>query len=245
MAGRIIDIHSHVGLSQDGGHGKLEVLLANMDTYGIEKTVVFATDEDGYKPTYETPNTKVITMAEEHPERLIPFARIVPSAGEIAVKEFERCYARGVKGLKLKPLDGFEVQQTTKILDIFSQRNDFPVIIHTAHDEGCQPTLWEPVFHAYPRINFVLAHGSKDLYKVCADVIKKYPNVFVDTTTLSFNRTRHIYETAGARKILFGSDYPYSHPAVELKKFEVLIRDQKDLEMILFKNAETILGMSK
>ena len=115
--------------------------------------------------------------------------------------------------------------------------------MHTAHNEYSQLQHWEPVIEAYPHINFVLAHAAKDHYRKCIKVIKKYSNVYVDTSTLSCDRTRHVYEEVGPSKILFASDFPYSHPAVELAKFEVLISNKDDLEMILWKNAFELIEL--
>ncbi|MCK5083092.1 MAG: amidohydrolase family protein, partial [Candidatus Omnitrophica bacterium] len=62
-------------------------------------------------------------------------------------------------------------------------------------------------------------------------------------STLSYNRTRHTYAYVGAAKILFASDYPYSHPAIELQKIQLLVKNKKDLELILYKNAACLLGL--
>ena len=48
---------------------------------------------------------------------------------------------------------------------------------------------------------------------------------------------------AGPEKILFASDYPYSHPAIELKKIELLVKNKGDLDLILYKNAKRLLGL--
>lgn len=239
----IIDAHNHIGLSRDGGHGKLDVLIGNMAAYKIAKSVLFAIDEEGYAPTYEVQNDKIIAARNKFPDKVIAFARIVPSAGRAAAREFKRCCELGVKGLKLKTPDGFEPADAKNILDLIGDRRDFPVLIHTAHDGHSQPRIWKPVIAHYPNINFILAHGGKDHYRQCAELAVKYPNVYVDTSTLSYNRTRYIYENTGPEKILFASDYPYSHPAIELKKIELLISHKGDLELILYKNAARLLGL--
>jgi len=238
----IIDIHNHIGLSRDGGHGELDILLSNMEEIGITSSIVFATDEENTGATFENVNTKIIDAQKEHPDKIIAFARIVPSAGKKAIEEFKRCCRQGIKGLKLKPTDGFEPQDATIIFDLIDS-DHFPVLIHTGHEPVSHPSIWEPFFIEYPKIDFILAHGGKDQYRKCAEIVKKYSNVYVDTSTLSYHRTEYLYEILGPEKILFGSDYPYSHPAVELKKFEVLVKDKEALEMILYKNSAKVLGL--
>ena len=239
----IIDIHNHVGLSRDGGHSKLEDILGNMAAYKISKVALFAIDEEGFEPTYTAQNTKVIAMRDRYPEKIIAFARIVPSAGRAAVQEFKRCLKLGVKGLKMKMSYGLDPKDAKSVLDLIADRGDFPVVVHTAHDEHSQPRVWEPVIACYPGINFILAHGGKDRYRQCNELAVKYPNVYMDTSTLSYNRTRYSYAHAGPGKILFGSDYPYSHPGIELKKMQLLVHDKKDMDMILYKNAVRLLGL--
>jgi predicted TIM-barrel fold metal-dependent hydrolase len=138
---------------------------------------------------------------------------------------------------------GFDPKEAKGILDLIAQRSDFPVIVHTAHDEHSQPRLWEPVMARYPKINFIMAHGGKDRYRQCAEVAMKHPNIYIDTSTLSYNRTRYTYAQVGAGKIVFASDYPYSHPAIELKKIQLLVKDKRDLGLILYKNAARLLGL--
>ncbi len=98
----IIDVHNHIGLSRDGGHSNLEGILENMKASKIDQSVVFAIDEEGYLPTYKKQNDKVIAARNQFPDKIIAFARIVPSAGKAAVVEFKRCCRLGVKGLNMK-----------------------------------------------------------------------------------------------------------------------------------------------
>ena len=239
----IIDVHNHIGLSRDGGHGRLDELLEIMELNKIDKSVVFAVDEEGYEPTYELQNDKIIAAQNKYPDKIIAFTRIVPSAGKVAINEFKRCSDLGAKGLKMKTPDGFDPPDAKIILDLIADRPNFPVIIHTAHDEHSQPRIWKPIIVKYPNINFILAHGGKDHYRKCVELAIKCPNVYIDTSTLSFNRTRFIYENAGPEKVLFASDYPYSHPELELKKIELIVNKKEDLDMILYKNITRLLGL--
>jgi len=142
----IIDVHNHVGASEDGGHGKLDVLLENMEKFHIVKSVVFATDEPNRGSTYQNINPKIIKIQNDHPDKIIAFARIVPSAKEEAVEEFRVCIESGVHGLKLKPPDGFEPPEARIIFEIMKDIEHFPVIIHTAHNQHSLPRLWEHFF---------------------------------------------------------------------------------------------------
>jgi len=144
----------------------------------------------------------------------------------------------------LKGNDGFNPEDAVRLFDFIKDKKNFPVLMHTDHEfKENKPTTWEKYIKDYPQIDFIMAHGGKADYKICGEIAKKYPNAYVDTSTISFHRTKTIYEIAGARKILFASDYPYSHLAVELKKYEIIIEDSCEKELILYKNAKKILGV--
>ena len=238
---KIIDVHNHLGVSPDGGESYLPDILKNMQTYGISRTVVFAIDESDAGQNFERVNRKVLAAQRQHPQELLTFARVVPGPDGSALQEFQYCLEQGVCGLKLKALDGFAPEDAFPLLDQVKDRADFPVLVHASHQERSRPQDWEPLIRTYPQLTFILAHGGKDCYRQCAELLAKYENAYADTSTLSYNRTKVLYRKVGADKILFASDFPYSHPAIELKKFEVLISDQTDLSKILYGNAARLL----
>jgi len=104
----IIDIHNHLGYSgDDGGEAPLEAILANMEAHRIDKLVLFAIDEPDSGVTFENSNQRIFKACQEYPDKLIPFARLLPQVGQKAIDEFKRCRKLGAKGLKLKTKDGF------------------------------------------------------------------------------------------------------------------------------------------
>lgn len=50
-------------------------------------------------------------------------------------------------------------------------------------------------------------------------------------------------EKAGASKVLFGSEYPLSHPALELQKILLLPITEAEREQILGGNARNLLRL--
>ena len=80
----------------------------------------------------------------------------------------------------------------------------------------------------YPDINFIIAHlGSfADDWRAqqrVVDQLVRFPNVCADTSGLRrFDYIVQAVRRAGACKLLFGSDGPWLHPAVELHKIRVL-----------------------
>jgi len=55
------------------------------------------------------------------------------------------------------------------------------------------------------------------------DLLARHPNVYADTSGVRrFDLLAEALRRAGPRKVLFGSDGPWLHPAVELSKVRVL-----------------------
>jgi predicted TIM-barrel fold metal-dependent hydrolase len=44
-------------------------------------------------------------------------------------------------------------------------------------------------------------------------------------------------------RLLYGSDWPWGNPEITLQVIELTVRDPQDKEMILYKNAERLLGI--
>jgi predicted TIM-barrel fold metal-dependent hydrolase len=94
----------------------------------------------------------------------------------------------------------------------------------------------------------VLAHlGSFLMW----DEVEQYlvgANVFFDTSyTLDFIRPeqfKKIVKNHGIEKILFGTDSPWADQAKEIKAVKNLGFSEKELELIFFKNAAGLLGLT-
>lgn len=220
------DFHIHLGRSRDGASLTAGELLRAMRQSDVRRAVIFPIDEPDVGRTYEAQNEKIFAEAKAHPE-FIPFCRLSPNNRKEALRELENCRAKGFSGLKLHPRA--EAICPNSVDDIFERVNDWgwPVVIHLSHEENCLPASWEPSFQKFSRSTFIFAHGGKDKYEEAIQVAARSPNTFLDTSTLSYNRTKIIIQKLGAGRVLFASDQPYSHIAVERKKFEVICSPQE------------------
>lgn len=211
-----------------------------MNRYGVSRAVLFPIDEVGAGPTYKKANQKVLNAASGEPS-LIPFARLNPSAGRAAFQELDRCVKAGVRGIKLHPrAEKFSPAEVETLIDEIEGER-LPLILHTSHESNCRPLSWEKVFRRHPRIPFVLAHGGKDAFEEAISVAHRNRNVWIETSTLSYWRTRVILRKLGASRVVFGSDLPYSHPALERLKLDLLL-DAKARRRVYSENPRRILG---
>lgn len=214
------DFHTHLGRSRDGAAFSLRSLLRVMRSYHIRHAVVFPIDEKNPGPSYERLNSRLIRIVKRYPS-LLGFMRLDPRTGSRALAELKRCVRAGLGGIKLHPRsEGFSSREAQYLFPEIAGRK-LPVILHTSHEKDCTPSEWEPIFRRYREIPFILAHAGKDCYQEAAALVRKYGHLYLETSTLSYFRTQTLLQIAGARKVLFASDVPYSHPAVEIRKFEL------------------------
>jgi len=234
------DLHLHLGLSRDGASLGLAEIRRMLDQYKMERGVLFAIDEARPGPSYQKTNDQVL-KARSQEKRLIAFARLDPRTGSKAIAEFKRCVRLGARGVKLHPRseEFSPLQAEALIREVENER--LPVFLHTSHEKNCRPLSWEPVFRRHKRIPFVLFHAGKDAYEEALAVAGRHRHLWLETSTLSYFRTGVILRKLGASRVVFGSDLPYSHPAVERLKFELLLNG-RDLEKVFSENSKRILG---
>lgn len=237
----LIDMHLHLGKSRDGAAFSLGEILNIMGTYGLKRAVVFPIDEKGGgATTYRSLNTRILAAASRHP-RLIPFVRLNPRLGVKAANELKRAVRAGARGVKLHPRsEAFQPSEAEALVDAV-EKERLPVFLHTAHEPNCRPFEWEKIFRRHRRIPFILGHGGKDAFPEAIALARRYSHLWVETSTLSFWRTRVILKNLGPSRVVFGSDLPYSHPAVELAKFNLLL-NVSDRRKVYSENPQKILG---
>ncbi|MBN1587086.1 MAG: amidohydrolase family protein [Candidatus Omnitrophica bacterium] len=241
----IIDVHNHIGRSGDGCESRLEDLFRAMEAGGVDRTVLFPVDDKAEGAGYRSANDRVLEAAQQHPGKIIPFCRVKPAEGEPALQELRRCAERGHRGVKLHPRsDEFSPGQAHGVLEL-AQELGLRVVIHTEKEENCRPDEWRPFFEEFQGIHFLITHGGKGTYRTLHEVIGHLRNVWVDTSVLSMFRTSFIMQHLGLDRIVYGTDFPYSHPLLETKKHELILSEADDRDRVFYRNALDFLGEVK
>lgn len=233
-------MHLHLGRSKDGASLDMSQIQKAMDAYGVVRGVIFAVDEKDAGPVYEKANDRLFRAARGK-SRLIPFGRLGALPQEKSLQELKKCQARGARGIKLHPRSEKFSPKNAEILIDEIERMQLPIILHTSHEPNCRPLEWEGVFKRHKRIPFVLAHAGKDAFREGIAVARRNSNVWLETSTLSYWRTSMILKEVGSKRIVFGSDFPYSHPLVERTKLDLLL-SARGRKQVYFENPKKILG---
>jgi uncharacterized protein len=203
-------------------------------------------------------NDYVIEKVKQYPGKLTGFISVSPNE-KGAVKEIERCFAAGLKGVgELYPEgQGFSIdnkKETRAVTGACIERN-IPLILHVN----------EPVGHDYigknnvslkkiekfvtnsQNLKIVLAHfgGGIIFYETMKEIKENFRNVYYDTAAAPFLYDSRIYGAVKAlglcEKILFGSDFPLLPPSRYLPSLEKSGISTEEKQLILGENAEKLL----
>jgi hypothetical protein len=233
----IIDSHCHAGAG-DGFTGPWDT-RASLDKYvrwataaGIDRTVLLA----AFHSDYAVANREVARIVESRPGQFYGLAFVHPERDrgrvytlvKIAVEHY------GFIGIKVHRHDARITREICEVARAFS----LPVL----YDVMGEVSACELLATEYADVNFIIPHlGSfADDWRAqlgLIDHLVRHPNIYTDTAGVRrFDLLEQAVQRAGPHKILFGSDGPWLHPAVELEKIYVLGLSERDEQLILGRN---------
>jgi predicted TIM-barrel fold metal-dependent hydrolase len=207
----VVDVHTHLGLDEDGMSLTLEQHLESMRRNRIVTSFVFPLNDPERHPAYRVPNDRVLGWASESEGRLIPFVRLALGDDD-PLAEAERCIDLGARGIKLHPRSqAFSVTDPRfeAVFTLAAERR-IPVLIHAGR--GLPPGLGEELAHIaarHPEASLILAHAAIADQGPITSFANGMPNVFFDTSTWSPLDLLSLLARVGPEQVLFASDIPY------------------------------------
>jgi uncharacterized protein len=230
----IIDCHCHAGKG-DGLTGPWDT-EAPLDNHmrraakaGIQKTVIFA----AFHSEYSVANREVARIVTSRPDRFYGFAFVHAARDRGKVQHMVRVAVTeyGFVGIKVHRHDARISREVCEVARAFG----LPVL----YDIAGEVSVVELLATQYPDVNFIFPHlGSfADDWRAqlaLIDFLVRHPNIYTDTAGVRrFDLLDQAVRRAGAHKVLFGSDGPWLHPAVELAKVRVLELLKEEEKLIL------------
>jgi hypothetical protein len=239
----IIDCHCHAGMG-DGLTGPwdtrapLEAYLRRAAAAGIGRTLLLA----AFHSDYAIANKALAGLVASAPERFYGFAFVhaerdrgrVHAVVKVAVEAY------GFVGIKVHRHDARISREICEAARAFS----LPVL----YDVMGEVSVCELLAQEYPDVAFIIPHlGSfADDWRAqlaLVDHLARHANIYADTAGVRrFDLLEQALRRAGARKILFGSDGPWLHPAVELAKIRALGLSPRDAKLVLAGNFLRLTG---
>jgi len=239
----IIDGHCHAGRG-DGltspwdTEAPLEQYLRRARTAGIDRTVVVA----GGNTDYARANREVARIVARHPGRLIGFACVHArrDAGRVRHMVGEAVTRWGFRGVKVHRYDAPVTREVCEV----ARALRVPVL----YDVVGEVHLLDLLAPQYPDLNFIIPHLGSFLddwraHERLLDQLARYPNLYADTSAVRrFDYLARAVARAGPAKLVFGSDGPWLHPALELAKVHLLGLRPAQEAMILGGNLLRLIG---
>ena len=239
-----IDAHAHIGDfgSWAGVDGSPEQLIAFMDEYEIEQTVLCAKDHTG--------NEGVAEAAARYPGRFIPLVYLNPLEGADICREKFETYVdgKGFRGIKMNPLRHAFVADDTAVDPVMemARSRHLPVFIHSGHPPYSLPWSIALLAERFPEVKTVMihmGHGHGVYIDAALKMAKRFPNIYLEMSGMPMGvKIRQAYEEVGHDRIMFGTDYPFHHPSVEIQKVLTCGLDEAAMQDVFYNNANKLLG---
>src|SRR3954454_9562228 len=133
----LYDSHVHLGLRDPAGLQATEEEALDALEQVDSRALIFPLKEPA---GYRDPNTRMLELADAHPDRLRALCRLDPA--EAPLEEAQRCLDAGAVGIKLHPRgEAFELADP-RLDDVFALANErrLPLMIHAgAGDDEVAP----------------------------------------------------------------------------------------------------------
>jgi predicted TIM-barrel fold metal-dependent hydrolase len=260
----IIDAHAHifpdkiavkasssVGMFYDlpmNFDGTINALLSEGEAAGIDRYLVHSV---ATKPEQVDSITDFIAESVRAYEgKFIGFAAMHQDYKDKAGL-VDRAVKMGLRGVKIHP-DFQEVALTdSRLWELFEIiEGRLPILIHTGdyRYKWSNPSLVVKVLDRFPKLDLIGAHFGGWSEWDEAEKILAGRRMWVDTSSSFYSmtpqRAGELIRSFGAEHVLFGSDYPMWSPKTELEFFNKIPLTETERQMILFENAEKLLGLN-
>lgn len=261
---KIIDFHTHAFpdylarqaidiLEKEGGidariDGTISSLLASMDRYGIEKSVVCSI---ATKPSQFNPILK--WSKEIRSERIVPLPSIHPDDPE-AVNEIGIVKKEGFAGIKMHPYYQDFTLNDPCMFSIYEKvlSENLLLVMHTGFDfaferiRKADPEKILQVIKMFPGLRLVLTHlGAWENWDEVAGLIagkKIYMEISFSLDFMEKEKAKDIILKHPEGYVLFGTDSPWTDQGETLKLFKGLALGEHLENLILRENALSLLG---
>jgi predicted TIM-barrel fold metal-dependent hydrolase len=177
------------------------------------------------------PDRDVANYVAAHPDNLIGFLCLDPTQPNWRDEMVEGHQDLKLKGIKLLPMYAGFKPNDPELDDMwrYATKHGLPVLLHTgttfiskAPLECTMPRLIDDVATRFPDVKIVMAHLGHPWEGECIVTIRKHENVYADCSALHYrpwqlyNSLMLLQEYGVWRKLLFGSDYPFTTVSASL-----------------------------
>lgn len=248
----IIDAHAHLS---DTGYGNAALYLDQLRESGIQGGIVVPGG------TVDVRRMTDYIIGRAQPENLVADNDYIKKACQAgkpilaglycidphednAAAKLAEAFQQGFRGLKLSPLTHQFSFASRAVADLAACCGQwgYPLYSHVLYSPGASTSRFVALARQYPQTPFILGHmGFGPADREGLDAAVKLDNFYLETSTGSYLHIKEATARAGAGKIIFGSEFPLSHPKAELEKILLLKLPAADQDKILGANIAGLL----
>lgn len=250
----VVDIHAHPGFAGNlkGLREEFAPALRAASFHGVDRVCLNSLGDWTRSPkpnVVKKANDAVLSLAADHPKRVIGFCYVNPTYPEEALKEIERCVVgEGMAGIKLWTACRASDDRVRAIAQRAAALG-IPLLQHAWYEAGgnheseSTPADVAVLARRCPEAHIVMAHLTGAGEQGLAD-IAPHRNVSVDIS--GGEPEAGLLELAvrrlGARRVMFGTDSPIRSYGMTLGKVRGAKITRRQRELILGGNARRLLA---
>ncbi len=204
--------------------------------------------EDGYAH-FGKLNERALELTKEYQGYYIPGIHVHPDYVQESCDEIERMHKKGVRliGELVPYMHGWADYSNKSFSEILDTAAQYGMVVsyHTVETEAEE---MERMIAAHKNVIFVAAHpGQKACYLQHIERMSRYENAYLDlsgTGLFRYGMLVHGVKMLGSERILFGTDYPITNPAMYVQAVCHEHISERDRENIFSANAKRILNLT-
>jgi predicted TIM-barrel fold metal-dependent hydrolase len=204
-------------------------------------------------------NGEVASLVREHPGRFLGMASVDLHRPMEAVRELRRCVRQlGFRGLRIVPWLWGLPPDDRRCYPLYAEciELDIPFCLQVGHtgplmtsEPGRPIPYLEHVALEFPELRIVAGHIGAPWTQEIISLATKFPNLYVDTSAYKAKRFPEDFVAflrgRGARKVMFGTNYPMLTAAACLEGLESLGLSEEATELFLHENARRVFKIEE
>ncbi len=203
-------------------------------------------------------NDEVAAWVDAHPGRFAGVAGVPLERPMDAVRELRRCVGElGFVALRLMPWLWEAAPTDRRYYPLYAACVELgvPFCTQVGHTGPLRPSetgrpipYIDQVAIDFPELTIVCGHVGYPWTEEMVAVARKHENVYIDTSAYTIQRlprelVDYMHTGSGARKVLFGSNWPMIAPAHALEGLDALALDDESRDLFLSANARRVFTL--
>ncbi len=247
----VVDAHAHATSPQEVNPDvDRDGMVRGMDRLGVD--VACISGSGSAVPDARFMNEATIQALRAYPSRFVGYTRIAPWDASQAEAQLEHCFrAAGIRHVKVHPNmykypvngEGFRPGFA------FARKHGSVVLSHSeAQTDTCRPAVFDETARTYPDLQIIIGHAGNwgEAYKETVDVMKRHPNLWLDTSgwcMTSLGVLEWVVGQIGPDRVLMGTDFVAISAAYGLGPILYARLSAEDKRKILGRNAARLFGL--